>query len=125
MEKGALRKQVLWTVQEHGPIGLSDVCAILRERREISATAVQTVLNRLVAQGYLVRTGSRRRYLYQAHLSEAMEKQNAAQAAMDLLSQSEGLGWAHFVETIDQVRPEALEKLERLLHDRRTKGKPS
>lgn len=119
MKRGALQQKILWIVQQAGPIGAPDVCARLREDRAISLNAVQTVLNRLVDQGRLVRTGSRRTYVYRAQLSDEVVRQTAAHAAMDLLSRSDDLGLAYFVETIDQVRPDALEKLEQLLKERR------
>lgn len=125
MEKGALKQKILWTVQKRGLLSASEVAEILREDREISLNAVQTVLNRLVEQGLLIRTGTRRRYLYQAQWSEEVVKQTATHAAMDLLSQSEDLGLAYFVETMDQVRPEAIEKLERLLQSRKSQRKQS
>ncbi len=125
MEKGGLKEKVLRIVQQHGPISAPDVSEHLRLEREISLNAVQTVLNRLVVQGRLVRTGTRRRYVYEAQLSDALAKETATHAAMDLLSHSDEAGLAYFVEAIDRVRPDAVEKLERLLQERRTRGKQS
>lgn len=122
MKRGGLRQQVLWIVQEKGLISAPDVCALVREDREISLNAVQTVLNRLVEEGRLIRTGSRRSYVYQAQMSDEAVRQTATHAAMELLSRSDDLGLAYFVETIDQVRPDAIEKLERLLKERRNRG---
>ncbi len=125
MEKGGLKEKILRIVQQHGPISASDVSEQLRLEREISLNAVQTVLNRLVAQGRLVRNGTRRRYVYEAQLSEAIAKATAAHAAMDLLSHDDEAGLAYFVEAIDRVRPDAIEKLERLLQERRSRERPS
>lgn len=124
MSKGTLRQQVLWIVRDRGPITASAVCSILREERSISLTSVQTVLSRLVAQDILIRTGSRRHYVYEAQPSEATVRERAARAAIDLLSQSGELGFAHFLDTIDQIRPEAVQRLERLLSERREKSSP-
>ncbi len=123
MKKGALQEKIRLIVQEKGPISAPDVCALLREDREISLNTVQTVLNRLLEQGLLIRTGIRRQYLYQ--VSDEIVRQHAAHAALDLLSQSDELGLAYFVEAIDKVRPEAIETLERLLQERRAKGNKS
>jgi predicted transcriptional regulator len=125
MEKGGLKEKILRIVQQHGPISAPEVSDMLRVERAISLNAVQTVLNRLVAQDRLVRTGARRRYVYTAQLSDAMAKETASHAAMDLLSQSDDVGLAYFVEAIDRVRPDAIEKLERLLKERRERGEPS
>lgn len=122
MEKGALQEKILRIVQEQGAISAPDVCSIIRQDRDISLNAVQTVLNRLVAQGRLVRTGARRRYVYRAQMSPEVARQTAAHAAMDLLSQADDAGLAYFVETIDQIRPDAIAKLERLLKDRRNRS---
>lgn len=124
MEKGALQQKILRIVQEHGAISAPDVCGIVRRERDISLNAVQTVLNRLVAQERLVRKGSRRRYVYQAQMSPEVTRQTAAHAAMDLLSQGDDAGLAYFVETIDQIRPDAIAKLERLLKEHRNRSKP-
>ena len=125
MEKGGLKEKILRIVQQQGPIGAPDVAQQLRLERDISLNAVQTVLNRLVAQGRLTRKGARRQYLYEAKMSDALAKETAAHAALDLLSHSDEAGLAYFVEAIDRVRPEALEKLERLLQERRERGKQS
>lgn len=125
MEKGALRQKVLWLVQENGPVSAVDVCALLRQERDISLNAVQTVLNRLVKEGLLVRHGARRHYVYEAHPTEEVAKQKAARAAIDLISQSGDIGLAHFVETIDQLRPEMTDKLQQLLAARRGREKHS
>ncbi len=125
MEKGALRQQVLWLVREKGPCSTSDVCEALRQDREISLNAVQTVLNRLVEQGLLTKNGTRRHFLYEAIPTEDAIKETATHAAMDLLAQTGELGLAHFVETIDKLQPDAIQKLERLLADRRAKREKS
>lgn len=121
MEKGALRQQVLWIVRENGPCTTTDVCTALRQEREISVNAVQTVLNRLVNQNLLTRNGTRRHYVYEAQPPEEVIKERASKAAVDLLSQSGELGLTHFLDTMDQLQPEAIQKLERLLAERRAK----
>lgn len=121
MGSRSLREHVLFILQEKGPCGLADVCGTLREEREISMNAVQTVLNRLVEQGIAVRTGTRRHYLYEVKPSEEAAHQRAAQAAIDLVSQSGELGLAHFVDTIERIKPDTIEKLEQLLAQRRAK----
>ncbi|WDL99105.1 BlaI/MecI/CopY family transcriptional regulator [Alicyclobacillus sp. ALC3] len=121
MERESLREQVLFILQESGSSGLAEVCGALREQRQISMSAVQTVLNRLVDQGIAVRTGTRRHYLYEVKPTEESARQRAAKAAIDLLSQSGDVGLAHFVDTIERIKPETIEKLERLLEQRRAK----
>lgn len=125
IEQGALRQRVLWIVREQGPCGAPDVCAILRRDRDISLNTVQTVLNRLVSQGVLTRSGSRRHYVYAVQPSEDAVKQHAERAARDLLSITGEMGFAHFLDTIDEIHPKAIEKLERLLAERRERGDKS
>ncbi len=119
MKSGGLREEVLWTVRDLGPCSLADVCNAVREDRDISMNAVQTVLNRLVDQEILVKTGTRRHYLYEAKPSEEVLRDKAAQAAVDLLSQSGELGLAHFVDTMERIQPDTISKLEKLLAQRR------
>jgi predicted transcriptional regulator len=121
MKTGSLREQVLWIVRDIGPCGLADVCGVLRQDREISMNAVQTVLNRLADQGIIVKSGARRHYVYEVRPSEDVLRERAAQAAVDLLSQSGDLGLAHFVDTIERIKPDTIQKLEQLLTERRAK----
>lgn len=83
--------------------------------------AVQTVLTRLVEQGIVAKSGTRRHYTYEVKPSDAALREHAAKAAVDLLSQSGDLGLAHFVDTIERIQPETIAKLEQLLNERRAK----
>jgi predicted transcriptional regulator len=121
VKTASLREQVLWIVRDIGPCALTDVCNTLRKEREISMNAVQTVLNRWVQQGIIVKTGTRRHYIYEVKPSEEVLRERAAQAAVDLLSQSGDLGLAHFVDTIERIEPDTIAKLEKLLTERRVK----
>ncbi|QQE77643.1 BlaI/MecI/CopY family transcriptional regulator [Alicyclobacillus sp. SO9] len=122
MERGALRKKALLLVRQQGPCSASQVRTELCKDQEISLNAVQTVLNRLVEQGLLIRNGTRRHFTYEAKPSEETVKQRAEQAAMDLLLQSGDVGLAHFVDTLDKIQPDMVKKLEQVLEQRRTKG---
>jgi len=125
VKKGELQERVQWIVRASGPCSTADVCTELRHSHEISMNAVQTVLNRLVEQGLLTRDGTRRHYRYEAKPTEEAVKQNAARAARDLLSRSGELGLAHFIDTMDELQPDAVGKLERLLAERRAKREGS
>ena len=119
MERAGLRQHILWIVRSRGSASASEVCADVRQARDISLTAVQTVLNRLVQQGLLTRAGTRRHYRYQALPTAAAVKERATRAAVDLLTESGDVGFAHFVETLETLQPGVLDKLERLLAERR------
>ena len=121
MHKESLRQQVLWLVWEKGPCSATDVCEEIRQTREISLNAVQTVLNRLVEQNILIRKGTRRLFVYEANPSEETIRESATRAAVDLLSQSGEGGFVHFLDTIDKLQPDAIDKLEKLLAQRRAK----
>jgi len=125
MQIESLRQKVLWLVREKGPCSASDVCETIRQTREISLNAVQTVLNRLVEQDLLIRKGTRRLYVYESKPSEEAVRESATRAAIDLMSQSGDVGFVHFLDTIDQLQPDAIEKLEHLLAQRRAKGRES
>ncbi|MCY0892129.1 MAG: BlaI/MecI/CopY family transcriptional regulator [Acidibacillus sp.] len=121
MKSGELRQRVLWIVREFGPCGAPYVCDKVRDDHEISQNAVQTVLNRLVAEGLLVRSGTRRHYHYEACPTAEVAKGIAEQAAVDLLSQSGQIGLVHFVEAVDRLHPDSIDQLERILEERRTR----
>ncbi len=119
MKPGELRQRVLWVVRELGSCGAPEVCETLRDERDISLNAVQTVLTRLVDQGLLVRTGTRRHYRYEACPTVEAAKKRAEQAAEDLLSQAGQAGLVHFVEAVDRLNPDSIVQLERILEERR------
>lgn len=121
MEKGALRQQVLWIVRRLGEATTGQVLEEVREAqdRNITVNTVQTVLNRLVDQGLLTRTGGRRHYIYRAEPSQDAVKERASRAAADLLAESGDQGLVHFLDTMDKLQPDAIAKLERLLAERR------
>ncbi|MDA8200818.1 MAG: BlaI/MecI/CopY family transcriptional regulator [Thermaerobacter sp.] len=125
MERGGLRQQVLWFVRSRGSASAAEICEYLRQKREISLTAVQTVLARLVNQGLLTRVGTRRHYIYQALPTAAVVKARASRAGVEFLTESGEAGLVHFVEALETLQPGVLDKLERLLVARRAEeGKP-
>ncbi|MCY0886308.1 MAG: BlaI/MecI/CopY family transcriptional regulator, partial [Firmicutes bacterium] len=64
LEFGALRRRLLQLVREMGPSSVREVHERIKLERDISFNAVATVLNRLVAQGLMERSGRPRHYRY-------------------------------------------------------------
>ena len=118
MKPKSLRHQVLWVLQEHGPAEAAQVWSRLRESRSISRTAVHTVLTRLVADQRVVRRGTRRHYVYECQPSAEVIRATAQQAARDLITGTNDQGLVHFVDTLDEWKPEVAQKLHRLLEAR-------
>lgn len=123
MEKGDLRQRILWIVRRRGGATTAEVLEAVRRElgRLITINTVQTVLNRLVDQGLMTRSGERRHYVYTIDPSEEVVKERASRAAIDLLSESGEQGLAHFLDTMDELQPNAIAKLEALLAERRAK----
>ncbi len=121
MKSGELRQQILWLMREDGPHTAPELGVKIRRDRDITLNAIQTVLNRLVEQELVIRTGTRRHYRYEVSSTESVTKERAEQAAADLLVNSGKAGLVHFVDAVDKLDPESLKHLERILMERRKK----
>lgn len=121
MKSGELRQQILWLMREDGPHTAPELGVKLRRDRDITLNVIQTVLNRLVEQGLVIRSGARRHYLYEVSSTESVAKERAERAAVDLLVNSGQAGLVHFVDAVDKLDPESLKHLERILMERRKK----
>lgn len=110
-----LRQEVLELLRILEKASAREVCDRLNERRPISVNAVATVLNRLVDQGLLARSGRPRHYVYEAKPVESAVKERAERTVAALLAESGELGLVHFVEAMHRIQPESIEKLEAIL----------
>ncbi len=81
---------------------------------------VMTVLNRLVDKGVLTRQRRSRAFVYVARQSRDVFLSRVSAAVMGGLVRDFGsLAVAQFVEALDELDPEQLDELERLVQERR------
>ena len=81
---------------------------------------VMTVLNRLVEKGALTRQRQSRAFIYHTGQSREAFLGRVSRAIMGSLVRDFGsLAVAQFVDTLEEIDPEQLAELERLVHERR------
>ncbi|MDA8192931.1 MAG: BlaI/MecI/CopY family transcriptional regulator [Thermaerobacter sp.] len=117
-----LREQILEWVRSHGPCSVRDVHEALTRERPISLNAVATVLGRLVDQGLMVRDGDRRSYRYTVYPSASAIKERTDRTVKALLAEAGDDALVHFVDAIDRIQPEYVQKLEKILSARRSRS---
>jgi predicted transcriptional regulator len=115
---GELEARVMESVWELEAPTVQQVCQHLGPDHNYKT--VMTVLNRLVDKGALTRQRRSRAYIYQARLSREAFLCRVSKAVMGGLVRDFGtLAVAQFVETLDEIDPEQLAELERLVQERR------
>ena len=115
---GELEARVMESVWELEACTVQQVCEHLGPDHNYKT--VMTVLNRLVDKGALTRQRRSRAYIYQARLSREAFLRRVSRAVMGGLVRDFGsLAVAQFVETLDEIDPDQLAELERLVQERR------
>ena len=107
--------EVIWSLEK---ASVQDVIDHLSGNQHYKT--VMTVMNRLVMKGILRRHRDGKAYLYEATESRDTMLSNVVDRMMrGLLVDFRELTLAQIVETMDEVDPKALEKLEALINRRR------
>ncbi len=113
---GELQEAVMHVVWERGDCSIRQVWEQLSQEREIAFNSVMTVMNRLVEQGLLQRSGSRGRYVYAAvHDRDSFERGLSRALSRGLIEDYGPAALAGFVEGLRDVDPRYLEELRRLV----------
>ncbi len=104
--------RILW---DHGPANVQSILDRLPKERELAYTTVQTVLAVLHKKGKVRRTYENRAYIYEAAVSRGGVENNAIRELINGLfdGSAEKLVLA-MVET-QQLTPEKLERLQRMV----------
>jgi predicted transcriptional regulator len=115
---GELEAQVMDAVWQLEEPTVQAVCDHLGPNHHYKT--VMTVLNRLVDKGVLTRQRRSRAFVYVARQSRDVFLSRVSAAVMGGLVRDFGsLAVAQFVETLDELDPEQLDELERLVQERR------
>jgi predicted transcriptional regulator len=115
---GELEAQVMDAVWQLEEPTVQAVCDHLGPAHHYKT--VMTVLNRLVDKGVLTRQRRSRAFVYVARQSREVFLSRVSRAVMGGLVRDFGsLAVAMFVETLDELDPDQLEELERLVQERR------
>lgn len=116
---GELAAPIMEAVWRGEAVTIKDICADLGT--DANYKTVMTVANRLVDRGLLVRTGTRdRAFVYRAAVSRAaFLDQLVASVANGLVGDFGELALARLVQVADEIDSSYLDKLERLVQERR------
>lgn len=110
--------EVLWKAD--GPLTVRDVLKQLSPARDLAYTTVMTVMARLVDKGLLTRTRRGKAYVYEPALTrKGFLRNRARQMVRALLDNFGEVALTQFIAELDQVDPDRLADLERLLAERR------
>ena len=108
---------VVWT-KKLLRFAVSDVLAVLEEKREIAYTTVMTTLARLNDKGLLERERDGKRYLYSPKLSRAAFLESTAREVLDQAVSGRG-AMALLSEKLSNASASDLDALEALIKERR------
>lgn len=116
---GALEAEVMETVWELGTPTVSDVCDRLGS--EANYKTVMTVMNRLVEKRALGRIRDSRAFRYHAFETRAQfEERVSRQVVQGLLAEFGDLALAHFLNALDAVEPDLVQRLAEWVAQRST-----
>ena len=117
---GDLESDVMRLVWEKGEATVQDVQRALEPRRPLAYTTVMTVMSRLAQKGFLQRRKEGRAYVYAPAASQERYAGSQLRSLVRRLYEgATGKAIAHLLETDDNVSPQELDRLERLIHARR------
>jgi len=113
---------VIWTL---GRATVADVHKVLEGQREIAYTTVKTVMGRLTDKGYLNRTSADRAHVYAPTKSRDEFLREVGDAVLASLFGEFGQPIAaHLLDSLSRWDPASLDRLERLIEERRARQKP-
>ena len=117
---GELEAAIMNVVWQKGEATVQEVRGALEPERSPAYTTVMTVMSRLATKGLLERHKSGRAYVYRPATEQAQLAGSMLSALVDrLYGGSAAHAIAHLIETEDEVDHDELERLERLIHERR------
>ena len=109
--------EILHVLWDRGPAALGDICAVLREDRDVATTTVATVLKVMEQKGLVRRRPGGRRSLWSARVSRTAAANRLVSGLLDrVFDGSAHRLVAHLVETGRLSRQE-IRELTRLLAD--------
>jgi len=111
--------EVIW---RRGSASIREVWDELKLKRPLAFNTVMTVMNRLVEKGLLRREDRRGSYRYRPRVNRETFLTRVSHDVAEALIQEFGdVAVAQFIEVLEEVDPEKLAALERLILERRGK----
>jgi len=114
---GELEAAVMQNIWPQDEVTVRQVWDALQPTRDLAYTTVMTVMSRLVQKGVLTARKQGKTYYYQATSTpEEFVAQQAQRAVQDLLTQFGDVAIAQFLQALDDVDPERLAALRKLIN---------
>jgi predicted transcriptional regulator len=117
---GNLEKEIMEIIWSRGNSSVKDVHELLKRSRKIAYTTVMTVMGRLVSKGLLKRFKEGNLFIYRPSLSkedfDEMISKNIMRGALDNYGKR---AIASFVDTLEEVSPEDIEYLSKLVESKK------
>lgn len=116
---GDLETEIMEVVWRRGPTSIREVWDDVRPKRPVAFNTVMTVMNRLVAKALLRRDDHRGSYRYRARVSrQDFVARVSHDVAETLIREFGEIAMAQFLDVLEDVDPEKLSALERLIRER-------
>ena len=117
---GDLEADVMEILWRRSPASIREVWDEVKLKRPLAFNTVMTVMNRLVDKGLLRREDRRGSYRYLPRVSREVFLARVSHDVAEGLIQGFGdIAVAQFIEVLQEVDPEKLAALERLIRERR------
>jgi len=121
---GDLESEIMEVVWQIGEATVRDVYESMRENRKIAYTSVMTVMKRLSDKGVLSKVKQGPGYLYNANYSKSELMAAASKRIFDGLLTDFGMPvFSHFIESVGDEDPEAMEILSKIIEEKRKSTK--
>lgn len=119
---GELEAEIMQAVWALGQATVADVHKMIEAQRAIAYTTVKTVMGRLADKGYLKRQSTERAHLYTPTKSRDEFLREVSDTVLAGLFGEFGQPIAaHLLETMSRWDPSSLDRLQRLIEERRAR----
>ncbi len=117
---GDLEAKVMEVLWRRGSASIREVWDEVKRKRPLAFNTVMTVMNRLVEKELLRREDRRGSYRYRPRVDREVFLTRVSHDVAEALVQEFGdIAVAQFIEALEEVDPEKLAALERLIRERR------
>lgn len=121
---GALEERVMEVFWRTGPLAVREVCRRLKTHPPLAYTTVMTTTDRLYKKGLLAREKHGNAFIYRAALTrDEFHKRIVEETVASLIERSGDPVLAAFVDAAATVDEENLDRLERIIAERRGSSK--
>lgn len=119
---GELEADIMEIVWQRGELTVRQVYEILQDIRQIAYTTVMTVMSRLADKGLLKKLKEGNAFVYRATASrEEFTRTTLKKVINELMEDFAAPAISQFMDSMENVDPEKMEELSRLIEEKRKK----